>query len=62
MEQIVNLITQNGIGVICVAYFIYFQCKQWPEMMNKFIDALDKMNGRLSRIETKLDISEGDET
>lgn len=24
MENLVNLITQNGIGIICVAFLIYF--------------------------------------
>ena len=24
MEEIVNLITQNGIGVVCVGFMIYF--------------------------------------
>ena len=62
MEQLINLISQNGIGVICVAYLIYFQYKQFPQILNKFIDSLDTMNKRLSRIETKLDINEGDDT
>lgn len=24
MEELINLITQNGIGVVCVAFMIYF--------------------------------------
>lgn len=24
MQELINLITQNGIGVICVAFMIYF--------------------------------------
>ena len=24
MQELINLITQNGIGVICVAFLIYF--------------------------------------
>lgn len=24
MEELINMITQNGIGVICVAFMIYF--------------------------------------
>jgi hypothetical protein len=24
MEELINMITQNGIGVICVAFLIYF--------------------------------------
>ena len=62
MNDIINLITQNGIGVICVGYFIYFQSKIWPDMMTKFINTLEKMNIRLTHIEDKLDIPESEDT
>ena len=32
MEDIVNLITQNGIGVICVGFMIYFISTTLKEM------------------------------
>ena len=34
MEELVNLITNNGIGVICVAYLIYFQSTTMREMLS----------------------------
>lgn len=50
MEQIANLITNNGIGIVCVAYLIYFQATTMKEML----DALNSINTRLSVIEDKM--------
>lgn len=50
MEDIVNLITNNGIGVICVAYLIYFQ----STTMKQILETLTNMNARLSIIETTI--------
>lgn len=27
MEELINMITSNGIGVVCLAYMIYDHCK-----------------------------------
>lgn len=51
MSEIVELITNNGIGIVCVAYMIYFQSTTMREMLN----TLTSINQRLSVIETKVD-------
>lgn len=50
MEEIVNLIMNNGLGVVCVGYLIYFQSTTMKEMLN----ALTGINTRLAVIEEKL--------
>lgn len=52
MEEIVKLIVDNGIGVICVAYLIYFQSTTMKDMTK----ALNSINIRLSIIEDNLEI------
>lgn len=47
MEELVNLITNNGIGVICVAYLIYFQ----STTMKSILDTLTQISVRLAVIE-----------
>lgn len=54
MDDIVNLITQNGIGIVCVAYLIYFQSTTMKEMLS----ALNTISNRLTAIETVLDRKE----
>ena len=51
MVDIINLIMNNGIGVVCVAYLIYFQ----STTMKSMLDALNSINSRLSVIEDKLE-------
>lgn len=51
MVDIVNLITNNGIGVICVAYLIYFQ----NSTMKEILSTLTGINTRLSIIEDRLE-------
>ena len=41
MEELVNLITQNGIGIVCVAYMIYFQNTTMKNMLNT-LNSIDK--------------------
>lgn len=41
MEEIVNLITQNGIGVTCVAFLIYFINTTLKDN-NKILDEIQK--------------------
>lgn len=54
MQELINLITNNGIGIVCVAYLIYFQTTTMKEMLN----ALNSINNRLSIIEDKLERGE----
>lgn len=49
MEEIVKLITDNGISIICVAYLIYFQSTTMKEIL-KNLNSIDK---RLMIIESK---------
>lgn len=50
MEEVVNMIMNNGLGVVCVAYLIYFQSTTMKEMLN----ALTGINTRLAVIEEKI--------
>lgn len=50
MEEIINLITNNGIGVACVVYLIYFQSTTMKEMLT----TLNSINNRLTAIETTI--------
>ena len=49
MAELINLITQNGIGIVCVAYMIYFQNTTMKQMLNT-LNSIDK---RLSLIENR---------
>ena len=54
MGDLINLITQNGIGIVCVAYMIYFQnttMKKIAENMNENNKVLQSIDIRLSQIE-----------
>lgn len=51
MEELINLITNNGIGIVCVAYLIYFQ----STTMKSMLKTLGSINERLSIIENKID-------
>lgn len=48
MEQIVQLITTNGMGVVLLAYFIYKDYK----FNQNILSVLDKMNIILAKLET----------
>lgn len=54
IESLVNIIVNNGIGVVCVAYMIYFQLTTMKEM----IQTMDKMCDRLENIEHTLGIAD----
>lgn len=56
MEEIINLVATNGVGIVCVAYLIYFQSTTMKEMLN----ALNSISERLAVIETKLEKQEAD--
>lgn len=64
MEEIIKLITDNGIGIVCVAVVIYDHLvnqKKTIEVMERITDALHSVSNRLTKIEDKLDI-ESEET
>ena len=57
MEDIVNLIINNGIGVACIFYFMHFNStslKAMTETMNEVKQSLILFNERLENIEKKL--------
>lgn len=53
MVDIINLITQNGIAIVCVAYLIYFQLTTMKSMLN----TLQTINERLTIIEDHLGLN-----
>lgn len=56
MEEIINLITNNGIGVACVAYLIYFQ----NSTMKSMLQTLTTISERLTKIESKVGVDNAD--
>lgn len=57
MEDIVNLLVNNGIGAVCVVYMIYFQNTTMREMLT----ALNNINVRLATIEHDIHANEDHE-
>lgn len=64
MTDLVNLITQNGIGIVCVGFMIYF-ITNTLERNNEILDKiqqtlvairvnLDSLSVRMDTIETKI--------
>ena len=58
MQELINLITQNGIGVICVAFMIYFINTTMKDN-NKILDDMQKtlvaINTNLTTLSTRVD-------
>lgn len=64
MEQLINIITQNGIGVVCVAFMIYFistTLKQNNETLTEIQKSLvgvqttlSDLSNRITEVEQKL--------
>lgn len=52
MTELINVLTENGIGIICVAYLIYFQ----NNTMSKMIETLDTIKNDIK--ELKNDVTE----
>ena len=50
MQEIIQMIVDNGIGVFCVGYLIYFQSTTMKEM----VATLKTIGERLTAIETKI--------
>lgn len=56
MEDIVNVIMNNGIGVACILYFMYFNnttMKQLIDTVNKVNQSLISFNERLEQVEDR---------
>ena len=54
MNELINLITNNVIGIVCVAYLIYFQAttmKDISKTLNDMSRNLTLINERLEKIE-----------
>lgn len=57
IKALVDIIVNNGIGVACVIYMIYFQATTMKEMnatLNKMNDSLELVTDRLENIESKI--------
>lgn len=54
MEDLIQLLTNNGIGIVCVAYLMYFQSTTMKSMEN-VLNAIEK---KLAVIEDKLERKE----
>ena len=50
INEIINVIANQGIGIACVGYLIYFQ----NTTMSKMLDSLNSINERLILIEDKI--------
>lgn len=50
MQEIIQMVVDNGIGVACVVYLIYFQSTTMKEMLS----TLKSIGERLTAIETKI--------
>lgn len=50
MEEIIQMIMNYGLGIVCVAYLIYFQ----NTTMKKMQEILNSINTRLTVIEDKI--------
>lgn len=49
MSDIITLLTNNGIGIVCVAYLIYFQ----STTMKSILATLESIDNRLLRLEVQ---------
>ena len=57
MSDLIQLIVNNGIGVVCVGYMIYFQLTTMKEMnktMTEVSTSLKLMNQDIEEIKEKL--------
>lgn len=62
MQEILEMITNYGIGIVCVVYMIFFQNTTMKEMtttMQKMTTTLEGVNIRLSFIEDQLKETNG---
>lgn len=57
MSDLIQLIVNNGIGVVCVGYMIYFQLTTMKEMnktMTEMSTSLKLMNQDIEEIKNKM--------
>lgn len=57
MAELIQLIVNNGIGVVCVAYMIYFQATTMKDMnktLTEMTSALKIMNEDIEEIKGKI--------
>lgn len=50
IQDIINIIVNNGIGIVCVAYMIHFQ----ETTMKDMTKTLEDISNKLAVIETKV--------
>jgi hypothetical protein len=58
MEELVNLITQNGIGVVCVGFLIYFintTLKDNTQILNDVKETLISIQSSLLVLTNRVD-------
>ena len=53
MEEMINLIVNNGIGIVCVGYMIYFQSTTLKDIQNN----QEKTNLLLEKMLDRIDTS-----
>lgn len=56
MTDLITLISNNGIGIVCVAYLMYFQnttMKDMSKTLTQISTNLTLINERLEKIENK---------
>lgn len=59
IQSIVDLVMNNGLGVICVIYMIYFQMTTMKEMsqtISKMDTSLELITDRLENIENNINM------
>lgn len=57
ISELINLFTNNGIGIACVIYLIYFQSTTMKDMsktLNTICTTLENLTSRIENIENKL--------
>lgn len=62
IQGIVDLVINNGLGVVCVIYMIYFQMTTMKEMsqtISKMNTSLELITDRLENIEDHIKENEG---
>lgn len=52
MDEVIKLIVDNGLSVVCVAYLIYFQSTTMKEMLK----TLGSIHERLTIIESHIGV------
>lgn len=56
MQDIITLIVNNGVGVVCVGYLIYFQSTTMKDMKDTLLEiskTLVSLDNRLHELEEK---------